>query len=496
MTTTTVDSDHDVYAAPPHDEMAEEALIGCLLLDGESLARIAAFLSPDDFYTTRARLCYEICLELFKRGDTINHVTVSHALSTIPFEEGLSMLDRIGGTEYLEGLAAKVPRPVEAGQFGAIVSRTSTYRKLIHAAKDIADIGYAQSPDVHAAISDAEAVLFGVRRRQTEDGFVSLRSYLDNYMEMTGEIDPLEAASLSAIVPTGFVELDQMLGGGLQASDLVLVAARPSVGKSTLALNIARAAAGDGRSVGIFSLEMSGEQVAVRLLSSEAEVDSHRLRLNLLSEREEQAVLDAIGFLSDLPIYIDQSPFQTALDIRSKARRLQMEHALDLLIIDYLQLVDTGPYTNRAIALGEVSRALKGVARELSVPVLACSQLSRAVEQRPSHRPILSDLRESGNLEQDSDVVAFIHREDRYTTMEQWEKAHPTERYPENIGEIILAKQRNGPTGSIGLYFREHLVRFETLDDPDAQFQNPHVASAVDNGASATASIFDGREGR
>lgn len=492
--TTTTEVDRDVYALPPSDERAEEALIGSLLLEGEAISKVAAHLVADDFYTTRARLCFEICLEMFKRGDVINQITLAHALSTIPFEDGLSMLDRIGGAEYIKELAAKVPRPVTADRYAEIIERCSTNRKLIRAGMDIADIGYAQRPDVSDAISDAESVLFAVRRRGSTDGFVPLRSYLDDYMELAGDLDNLDPEKLSVVVPSGFISLDQMLGGGLQPSDLVLVAARPSIGKSAFALNIARAAAGDGRTVGVFSLEMSGEQIAVRLLSSEAEVDSHRLRLNLLNEQEERGVLDAIGFLSDLPIHIDEAPFQSAIDVRSKARRLQMEHGLDLLVVDYLQLIDTGPYTNRAIALGEVSRAFKGIARELNVPVLACSQLSRAIEQRPSHRPLLSDLRESGNLEQDSDVVAFIHREDRYTKREQWEKAHPTERYPENVAEIIVAKQRNGPVGSVPLYFRENLVRFETLDDPDYMMDNSYATPAMGAaGQPAAASIFDDR---
>ena len=254
------------------------------------------------------------------------------------------------------------------------------------------------------------------------------------------------------------------MGGGLQRSDLVILAARPSLGKSALALNMARHAAGEGYTAGIFSLEMSGEQIAVRLLASEAEIDSHRLRMNLLRDEEEHTVLDAIGLLSDLPIYIDETPFQTVMEIRNKSRRLQQEHGLDLLVLDYLQLIDTGRNDNRAVALGEVSRALKGLARELDIPVLACSQLSRAVEQRPNHRPLLSDLRESGSIEQDADVVAFIHREDQYVSREDWERKFPSENYPENIAEIIVSKHRNGPVGTVPLYFRNDRVRFESLD--------------------------------
>jgi replicative DNA helicase len=287
-------------------------------------------------------------------------------------------------------------------------------------------------------------------------------------MEASGALANSDALNLSPIV-TGFSQMDELLAGGLQRSDLVILAARPSMGKSALALNIAHNASTQGFVVGVYSLEMSGEQIAMRLLSSEANVDSHRLRMNLLREEEETRVLDGIGSLSDLPLYIDETPFQNILELRGKARRLQAERGLDLLIIDYLQLIDTGHNDNRAVALGEVSRSLKGLARDLDIPVLACAQLSRAAEQRPNHRPLLSDLRESGSIEQDADVVSFIYREDAYTTREEWEASRPTEPYPENVAEIIVAKHRNGPVGTIPLYFRNEVVRFETLDGAPAR---------------------------
>ena len=246
---------------------------------------------------------------------------------------------------------------------------------------------------------------------------------------------------------------------------MFVLAARPSLGKSTLAFNIARHAAENGANVAVFSLEMSAEQVALRLLSSEANIDSHRMRIGMVSETEHQRELDAIGLLSELPIYIDDSPIQGVVEMRSKARRLKVERGIDLLIIDYLQLMQHRN-DNRVQEIGEYTRSLKGLARDLDIPLLACSQLSRAPEQRPSHRPILSDLRESGSIEQDADVVAFIYREDIYTTQEEWEKTNPTERYPENVAEIIISKHRNGPTGSIPLYFRKDVVKFESLEKP------------------------------
>ena len=251
----------------------------------------------------------------------------------------------------------------------------------------------------------------------------------------------------------------------MQRSDMIVLAARPSQGKSTLAFNVGRNAAGQGNTVGLFSLEMSRSQIGMRLLSSEADVDSYRMRLGLLNSNEDTRLLDAVGMLSDLPIYIDDSPIQTISEMRAKARRLQAERGLDLLIIDYLQLIGgNGRIDNRVQEMGEISRSIKGMARDLNIPVIACSQLSRAIEQRPNHRPLLSDLRESGSIEQDADIVAFIHRADTFVTREDWEKRNPTEPYPENTAEIIFAKHRNGPVGSVSLYFRKDLVRFESLE--------------------------------
>ncbi|MEK7879855.1 MAG: DnaB-like helicase C-terminal domain-containing protein, partial [candidate division NC10 bacterium] len=264
-------------------------------------------------------------------------------------------------------------------------------------------------------------------------------------------------------VMAGYGDLDELLGG-LQPSDLIILGARPALGKSTLALNVSLNAAKDGATVGIFSLEMSREQLGLRILSSDAEVDSHRLRLGLYTEAEEQRIINSIGQLSELPVYIDDSPFQGMVEMRSKARRLSLEHGLDLLVVDYLQLIQgRGRGDNRVQEISEISRSLKGMARDLQVPLITCSQMSRVVENRPGHRPQLSDLRDSGSIEQDSDVVLFIHREDVYYTEEEWEQHSPGRPYPKNIAEIIVAKHRNGPTGSVKLYFRDNLVRFDPL---------------------------------
>ena len=447
----------------PNDITAEESVIGSILIDGESLTRITGSLRPSDFYSQRNRMCYEACLALFERNEAVNQVTVAHELARQADDNDRDFLTIVGGSEYLSALVSNVPTSVHIEHYAGIVYRTSVLRQIIRAGVQIVDMGHEGGPDEDEVLTRAEEVLYGVRTGRGTRDFMHIRVFLDNYMEQTGALGDPAAMSLAPI-PTGFSSLDELLGGGLQRSDLVIVAARPSLGKSTLALNMARHAASQGMNTGVFSLEMSGEQIAVRLVASEADVDSHRLRLNLLREEEDQRVLDAIGLLSDLPIYIDETPFQTVMELRSKSRRLHQERGLDLLIVDYLQLVDTGRSDNRAIALGEVSRSLKGLARELDIPVLACSQLSRAVEQRPNHRPLLSDLRESGSIEQDADVVAFIHREDHYTTQEEWERKFPTEQYPQNIAEIMVAKHRNGPVGTVPLYFRNDRVRFEPLD--------------------------------
>ena len=447
---------------PPHDISAEESVIGSILIDGDSLNSVTSFLKANDFYSEKNRWCFQACFALLERSEAINQVTAAHELSL------QDRLEAVGGASYLAHLVLVVPTSVHIEYYARIVQRTSVMRQIIRAAGDIANIGYEGSPDADATLSQAEELLFNIRSERGSRDFTHIREVLDTYMEESAAIHGPDARHL-APVPTGLGDLDKLLGGGLQRSDMVVLAARPSLGKSTLAFNIARHAAGQGAMVGIFSLEMSREHIGLRLLSSEASVDSYRLRLGLLSESEERRLLDAIGALSDLPLYIDDTPIQGVVEMRGKARRLMSEPGLDLLIVDYLQLISgssRGRMDNRVQEMGEISRSLKGLARDLDIPVLACSQLSRAVEQRPSHRPLLSDLRESGSIEQDADVVAFIYREDTYVTREDWEKRNPSDPYPQNIAEIIVSKHRNGPLGTVPLYFRSELVRFESLERP------------------------------
>ena len=442
----------------PHNIEAEEALIGSLLIDGECFARVAPVLQPGDFYRERNQVCYDAAMGLFQRDQAIDQTTLAGELART------ESLDTVGGMAYLSHLVSITPTSVHADDYAEIVSRTAIMRKLISAAARISELGYNDTDDLEGTLRQAEDALFAVRGSGQARGFVPLRQIYDQYLQdRTGMVDSLSDSA--SPVMSGYSELDELLGG-MQRSDLVILGARPSLGKSTLALNMCLNAAKNGSTAGVFSLEMSCEQLAMRILSSEAEIDSHRLRLGLYTMAEEQRIIDAIGQLSDLPVFIDDTPYQSLVEMRSKARRLSMEHGLDLLVVDYLQLVQgqgRGYSANRVQEISEISRSLKALARDLNIAMVTCSQLSRLVENRPGHRPQLSDLRDSGSIEQDADVVMFIHREDVYTTEEEWEQQRPGQPYPRNIADIIVAKHRNGPTGSIQLEFRDNLVRFDSF---------------------------------
>ena len=440
----------------PHDIEAEEAVIGSLLIDPDALLKALPILKPEDFYRERNSFCYQACLRLFQRDEAINQVTVTHDLNL------QERLDIIGGAAYLSHLVSSVPTSLHIEHYARIVSRTATMRRLINAASQISVLGYDGTADEDSTLSHAEDLLFKVRSSQSSREFVSIREVLDQFLEDRSSLtEPSDSASTQ--IMSGYDQLDDLLGG-LQPSDLLILAARPSVGKSTLAVNIAINAAKEGNSVGIFSLEMSREQLGMRVLAGESGVDSHRLRRHLYSESEEQKIIDSVGGLSELNIFIDDTPLQGIMEMRSKARRLYMERNIDLLVVDYLQLIasENSRNVNRVQEISAISRALKGMARDLNIPVIAVSQLSRAVEMRPSHRPQLSDLRESGSIEQDADIVMFIYREDLYTTEAEWYQRFPDGRpYPRNIAELIIAKHRHGPIGDLKLLFRSQLLRFD-----------------------------------
>lgn len=375
---------------PPHNLEAEQSVLGSLLIDRDAIIRIAAFLRPEDFYLGSNTLIYQAILDLYNRREPTDIVTLSDEL------QRRVQYDQAGGLSYLSSLLNAVPTAVHIEYYARIVERTATLRRLIDAGTKIVDIGFQDGIETEDALDEAERAVFTVsQRRQTKD-FVSMGEVLDRFFD---RIDYLQQNRGEVVgVATGFSDLDQ-LTGGLQRSDLIIVAARPSMGKTSLALGMAYGAAvGHKKTVGIFSLEMSAEQLVQRVLSMETGVDTHRLRLGQIDDNEWDRISRAFGRLSEAPIYVDDSAAGSIMDIRSKSRRLQAEQGLDLIIVDYLQLMSGRRSENRVQEISEISRGLKGLARELNVPVVALSQLSRAVESRADHRPMLSDLRESGCL--------------------------------------------------------------------------------------------------
>jgi replicative DNA helicase len=445
---------------PPHDVEAEEAVLGSVLIDADAILKIAASLKPEDFFSEITRAIYQACFSLYQRNEAINQITVAHELMR------QDKLEQIGGAAYLSHLIGNVPTSLHVEYYAQIVSDTAMMRRMIAAARQIEALGYEASPDVEASLNKAEDILFQVRMKREPRDFVLIRDALGQYFEKGGPPTALREGELPYVL-TGFAALDDFLGG-LQKSDLIVLGARPSLGKTSLALNIARNAAINQKAcVALCSLEMSRDAVVQRLLASESGVDSRKVRLGRFGEQEEVRIMQASGVLSEAPIYVDDSPMLRVLDIRSKVRRLHFERKIDLIIIDYLQLIQgDGRNETRVQEISKITRALKTLARELDVPVLAVSQLSRAVEWRASHVPELADLRESGSIEQDADVVLFIYRDDMYFSTEDWSKVHDIEKepYPRGIADIIIAKHRNGPPGQIKLRFLSKIVKFDNLE--------------------------------
>jgi replicative DNA helicase len=445
---------------PPHDIEAEEAVIGSLLIDPEAILKVAVSLKAEDFFSETNRVIYQACFSLYQRNEAINQITVAHELMR------QDKLEQIGGAAFLSHLISNVPTSLHVEYYAQIVSNAAVMRRLIAAAAQIEALGYEASPEVEASLNKAEDILFQVRMRREPRDFIPIRDALGQYFEEAGPPTATREGEIPHIL-TGFTALDDFLGG-LQRSDLIVLAARPSLGKTSLALNIARNTAINQKAcVALCSLEMSREAVVQRLLASEAGVDSRKVRLGRFGEKDEIKIMEASGILSEAPIYIDDSPQLRALDIRSKARRLHYERNIDLIIIDYLQLIQgDGKNETRVQEISKITRALKTLARELNVPILAVSQLSRAVEWRASHVPQLADLRESGSIEQDADVVLFIYRDDMYFSAEDWSKVHDIEKepYPRGIADINIAKHRNGPLGQIKLRFLSRTAKFDNLE--------------------------------
>jgi len=438
----------EVTKLPPQNIEAEISVLGALLLDKEAIVKVMDILDSDDFYKESHKIIYEAIIELFEERNPCDIVTLSNKLE----EKG--ELEKIGGATFLTTLTNAVPTTANVVHYAQIIKHKSTLRKLISAAAKISELGFNEKEDIETILDEAEKSIFQVSQRYLKENFISIRDVLADSFERIDQLHK-DKGKLRG-VPTGFTDLDNILAG-LQSSDLIILAGRPSMGKTSLALNIAQhVATQENIPVGIFSLEMSKEQLVDRLICAEAGVDSWKLRTGNLSDEDFPKIGHAMGVLSEAPIYIDDSPSINALEIRAKARRLQSEHELGLIVVDYLQLMESPSRreANRVQEISDISRSLKGLARELNIPVLCLSQLSRAVEQRPDRIPQLADLRESGSIEQDADVVMFIYREDYYRK--------DTDK--KNIADILIKKHRNGPTGTVELYFNPEQMKFINLE--------------------------------
>lgn len=448
----------DQPAAPttpsvPHSREAEEAVVGAVLINPEAYYDVAQFLGAEDFYIHRHRWIWEAFTRLHEGRTPIDMLTLSEEL------DRAGQLAEVGGPAYLTSLINQVPSSLNAESYGRIVEAHSIRRKMINAANQIASLAYNEESQVDTVMDEAEKAVFNVSERRLKHDVQPISSVLSEYYD---RIDDLAKRPDDFFgVPTGFIDLDRLLSG-LQPSDLLIIAGRPGQGKTGFLLSVAKnAALIHKKHVAVFSLEMSNEQVVQRLVAQETGIDSQRLRTGKLNEDEWPLFTHAIEVLSDTRLFLDDTPAITPLQLRTKCRRLHMEYGLDLVVIDYLQLMGGDTRTeNRVQEVSYISRNLKVLARELNVPVLAAAQLSRAVEQRADKRPVLSDLRESGSLEQDSDIVMFIYRPDQY------EK----DTVKQNVAEIIVSKHRNGPVGTVELIFRNALAKFENAATKHVRF--------------------------
>ncbi len=436
-------------STPPHSEEAEQSVLGSILLDKDSILKIADILQPRDFYKKSHRIIYEAMLDLYEEQEPIDVLNVTNKL------KDKKQLEEAGGATYISSLLNMIATPAHIVSYAKTVHKKRILRDLISASYSIAELGYKEDKDIDMLLDEAEKSIFGITQDSLSKSFAHVKDTLTSAFERIERLHQNDGALRG--VPTGFKKLDNILSG-LQNSDLIILAARPSLGKTSFALNIALNAAKQNIPVGIFSLEMSSEQLVDRLIATEARVDLWKLRTGNLSMEGEyndfERIRDSLEVLSKVPIFFEESSMPNIMQMRTMARRLQAEHGLGLLIIDYLQLIQPrNPNDPPVQAISEISRSLKGLARELNIPVLALSQLSRAVEQRTARIPKLSDLRDSGSIEQDADVVMFIYREDR--------DRENTER--KNEADIIVAKHRNGPLGTAALYFDQDRATFENL---------------------------------
>lgn len=444
----------DLLKVPPHSTEAEESVLGALLLDREAVIAVAEFLRPTDFYETRHRDIFECCLELYEDRVPIDVLTVSERLKK------RKVLKKIGGTAYLAELANKVPTAAHVEHYGKIVKDTATKRSLMTAASRLVDLSLDEGLEAAELLDKAESEVFSLTQDSIKQTFTKVRDTLAESFDRLDELHK-QSGGLRG-VPTGFAALDDMTAG-FQKSNLVILAARPGVGKTSFALNLALTLATKyKKAVGYYSLEMSKEELVDRLLVSQADIDAWKLKTGKLSEDDFNKLSVAMGQLAEAPIYIDDTPALSILEMRTKARRLQVDTGVDLLVVDYLQLARSRNLENRVQEVSEISQGLKNMARELKVPVIALSQLSRAVEQRNEKRPQLSDLRESGSIEQDADIVMFLYREEDSSNGDD---AKPT---IINV-KLDIAKHRNGATGSVDLFFKGDRIKFYERDTKHTQ---------------------------
>src|SRR2546421_6566361 len=434
----------------PHNLEAERSVLGAVLLHNDAFTLAAEFIDSNDFFRDAHRRIFDKMVKLAERNDAIDLVTLKEELGRS------GDLDEVGGPDYISARVDGVPRSTNVEHYARIIKEKATLRNLIFSANKILAAAYEAEEEADVILDQAEHAIFAIADDKVRDGFVSLRDLAQASFETIEKLHSRK--ELITGVPTGFTDLDEM-SSGLQSSDLIIVAARPSMGMTSLVLNIAQhVGTKTDMTVGLFSLEMSKEQLFLRMLTAEARIDAHRLRGGFLGERDWGRLSQSIGTLSDAKIFIDDTPSIGVLEMRAKSRRLAAEHGLNLVIVDYIQLMQgRGRFENRTLELGSISRSLKGLAKELNVPIVVLSQLSRAPEARSDHRPQLSDLRESGALEQDADVVIFIYREDQYG-----DKTQPSADN-QGIAELIIGKQRNGPTGVVRLAFIREFTRFENL---------------------------------
>lgn len=433
---------------PPQNIEAEQAVLGAMMIKKEAITEVQEILRPEDFYRETHRLVYQAMMDLQDKDEVVDLVTLAEQLRKT------EQLDKVGGLPFLTQLANAVPTAANVTYHAKIVREKAELRNLIDAATEIAGSAYEDSENVDAIMDEAEKKILAVANRQSGGAFESMKNIIMRTFEHINTL--YESKGGLTGLPSGFIELDK-LTTGFQKSDLILVAARPSMGKTAFTLNIASYAGLHGYKVAFFSLEMSKEQLMQRMLCSEGGIDAQRLRKGELDEEEWNKLVAVADKLSQAPIFIDDTPGITVMELRSKARRLKAEQGLDLIIIDYLQLMQGRPSKNgsdnRQQEISEISRSLKALARELDVPLIALSQLSRSVESRQVKRPMLSDLRESGSLEQDADIVMFLYREDYYDK--------DTEN--KNITEVIIAKHRNGPVATVNLMFQKEYTKFRNL---------------------------------